>query len=490
MIFYRINFLLSFMLVFVSLAWGAPRDNDIENRFIYADYSKKISMDFKDASLTDVLKIFSRQSDMNFISAQDVSSKKITLFLDNVPVEEALDKILDANDLTYEMSPNSDVFIVKPKPKDQKITKVFALKYATVDSSKLNSSFSGSIAAMNGSGGASSAGSSNTVKGIADAVKEVLSKDGKLDEDPRTNSLIVTDIPEQFPLIEETIAKLDVPVLQVLIEVEMLDVSKNSADQIGVSYGQTPIRFSGAQRTLLYPFNQNALLQKGATITSSSSSSSGSSTNGLSYTTGILDFSGMTAALDFLRSQTDTRSLARPKLLTLNNQPAEIQITTHEAIGLSSVTNSTSSASSQTIATAERADTGVSLRVTPQANAATGEIILAVTPKVTEAKQGGTFNGQTFKDPEERASQSILRVKNGETVMIGGLLRDESQKTITKLPFLGDLPLVGAAFRHKDKTVSERELIIFITPYILDDKMKLKLDNEAAVRIDREVTAP
>src|SRR5207253_1659787 len=136
----RIGFMfISSLFICLSLVYAASED--IENRFMYSDYSKKISMDLRDVSLTDILKIFSKQSGMNFISAQDVADKKITLFLDNIPTEEALQKILDANDLTYEMAPDSNVFIVKPKSKDVAlVTKIYPLKYATVSNSKLNSS--------------------------------------------------------------------------------------------------------------------------------------------------------------------------------------------------------------------------------------------------------------------------------------------------------------------------------------------------------------
>ena len=116
--------------------------------------------------------------------------------------------------------------------------------------------------------------------------------------------------------------------------------------------------------------------------------------------------------------------------------------------------------------------------VTPQANLVTGEITLAVSPKVIQARTGASFGGQTFKDPEERGSQQMMKIKNGETVIIGGLLRTDTSNTVAKLPILGDLPLIGRMFRHKDTSKSERELMIFITPSIIDDKNKEKLIGE------------
>ena len=473
MIFYRGSFVLGALVILGSLSWAASQDNDIENRFIYPEYSKKVSMDFKDASLNDVLKIFSRQAGMNFIAAQNVADKKVTLFLDHIPVEEALEKILDANDLTYEMAPGSDVFIVKSKPQDSKITKVYSLKYATVSSSKLNSTITvGSSSSGSSSSSSSNPSSSSSSSGIMAAVQAVLSKDGKMVEDPRTNSLMITDVPQQFPLIEETIAKLDVPVLQILIEVEMLDVSKSTGELLGLNFN-----------TLGNSFTPFTVTEHGVT----------SWVHGTPTKTTITKASDMTAVLDFSRNQTDTRTLARPQILTLNNQSAEIKISTNEAVSIQSVQTSTGTGPASATVTPERAQTGVFLTVTPQADLSTGEILMAVYPKVIQASASNLklpAGASPIKDTEERGSKSILKVKNGQTIALGGLLREQTTNTIDKLPILGDIPLLGAAFRHKNKSTSERELIIFITPYILDDKLKKKIDREATIHFDREVNQP
>jgi len=424
------------------------------SQFAYPEYSKRISMDFKNADLNDVLKIFSQQSGMNFIAAQSIMNKKLTLYLDNVPVEKALDRILSANNLTYEIQPGSDIFVVKElaKPTKQLLTRIYSLKNATVSSSKLNTTIP-----TCGTGSASGGAATGSDNGLMAAIKAATSgPDAKIIEDPRTNSLIITDIPSQFPIIEQTIARLDMPVPQIVIEVEMLDISKTTADKLGVKYGGTPLTFSGGQRDHVYPWNQNQLLDKGYEFEEAE------------YRVGTIDASGMTAMLQMLKTQTDTKYLARPRLLTLNNQTAEIKISTNEAIGISTQTSSSQSTAVQSVE-AERVETGVFLTVTPQANILTNEIILAVVPRVIEARTGGTYDGKTFKDPEERGAKSILRVRNGETVIIGGLLRDNSTDVITKLPFLGDLPLIGSAFRHKDKSSAERELVIFLTPRILNE---------------------
>jgi type II secretory pathway component GspD/PulD (secretin) len=118
----------------------------------------------------------------------------------------------------------------------------------------------------------------------------------------------------------------------------------------------------------------------------------------------------------------------------------------------------------------------------------TGEVTIYSYPKVAQAVQGATFNVVTgtttqsvsFLDPEERSSKSIVRIKDGETVVIGGLIRDEKSIQQTKLPFFGDLPLVGALFRHvggnsvNPDVNQQRELLIFITPHIVKETKDIK----------------
>jgi len=449
-----------------QIAFASPELNiDTTSPFVYPEYSKKLSMDFQEARLVDVLKIFSEQTRYNLITSQTLSNKRVTVYLDNVPVEQALEQVLRANDLTYELQPNSDIYIVKPleKPDDALITRVYQLKYATVTTSKLNNTL-----AIKVEGGGNISQSANTdTSGIVAAIKDILTNKGKIVEDARTNSVIVTDIHPNFPLIEKTIARLDIPVPQILIEVEMLEVSKTNADTIGIKFGDTPLTFTGAKRNHLYPWDQNKVQNKGFTFDEE-------------YIVGTIDASGLAATLQFLKSQSDTKTLARPRILTLNNEPAQIKISTDEAIG-SKTTTQSSQATATSSVEAERVETGVFLTVTPQANLLTSEILMAVVPKVIVAATGITIGNTTFKDPEERSAQSLLVVHSGDTVIIGGLLREETTNTLTKVPILGDIPLVGQAFRHTNKSVKDRELIIFITPHIIKQEPRMQESQTALV---------
>ena len=134
--------------------------------------------------------------------------------------------------------------------------------------------------------------------------------------------------------------------------------------------------------------------------------------------------------------------------------------------------------------------TGVILKVTPQANLLTREITMAVSPKVIDVQlsqvqpPASSSQGSIF-DPETRGSDSLLKLNDGQSMVIGGLMTgNDEDKTVTKLPFLGDLPLIGAAFRSTTKSKTERELIIFITPHIIDE------NNQSALKAtDNDVTS-
>jgi len=463
--FKRLSFLIFLFVLgnpWTSLGFGQNIAIDTSSPFLTSEYSKKISMDFQEAPLDKILKIFSQQTSINFITAESIANKKVTVYLDNVPVEEALEQLLRANNLTYEIQAGSNIYMVKPlqQPGLELLTRVYPLKYATVSNAQIRDTID--IEGV----------TQTTTGGISDTLKSLLTEKGKLVEDPRTNSLIISDIATNFPKIENALAKLDVPILQILIEAEMLEVTQDVADLIGNKIGDTPLVASGAKKAMFFPFTDQ----------------------GPTYTAGSVDFSGMKATIQFLRTQTGTKTLARPRILTINNQAAEIKVTTDEAVGnIENISGSSSQTETKT-SEAERVETGVSLLVTPQANLLTGEITMAIKPKVATVKNTTTITTTdgttTYYNPEERQTQNILKIRDGDTIIIGGLLRQDITKVVTKVPLLGDIPFIGAAFRHTNNKVTDKELLIFITPHIINSENSDPKTVANIRRLDREQDAP
>lgn len=449
----RNNQLISiFVLTLCSfLFFCGVRAEEPDQELPFPDPQVTISMDLKDASIKDILKVFSIQSGLNFIASEAVQDRLITLYLDNSPVKEAMEKLFKANNLSYDLEPSSNIIIVKDwgKPEIETVTKVFYLKYATVSVSSMSGEIVNSF--KNG----------KSISSLVDTVKKLLTKDGSVVEDPRTNSLIVTDVPSRMPVLAQTIASLDIPVPQVMLEVEMLDVNKNVVDKLGFEFSESPL-------TLILPgsFTRRGFVGYFGPL----------ATKGAE---GAVSLGGHYAqALDFLRTHTDTKYLARPRILTLNNETAEIAITKDEVVGRKETTESTSSGTTTNIEYIRSTDlkltpegVGVYLRVTPQVNLDSNEITMVILPKssITNTSTLAT----TQADAEIRSSKSVVKVRDGETVILGGLIHEDKQITTKKLPILSDIPVFGLLFRHKNQTkFLERELLVFITPRIVKDKYR------------------
>lgn len=450
-------FLMGFLFLMLSSGGVFSQDN-IYGDYLLDSFDKGVSLDLEDAQLVDVLKMLSQQINLNFISTEAVGERVLTLYMEEVPLREAMDVIFKANNLAYDYYPDSNIFVIKEmgRPTLELKTKIYQLKYARIRSSKMEKEIVDMLEdEEEGEGGE---GIEAEEVGIKSAVELVLTEFGKVTEDPITNSLVVVDVPVQFPVIDEVISRLDIPPTKIMIEVEMMDVSKSRLDQIGFNFvkGLYASFVPGARETTFPWFDKW----------------SGQGIGGANPTLSTLSLASFTTVMQFLSQDSTTRFLARPKILTLANETAEVNLILNEVIGLTTTTNEDGSTTQEI----ERDDTGTRLRVTPQVNLATNEITLAVNIFNKESTDSNIqISGMTsgfVKNVEERGTKSIVRLKAGETLFIGGLLKKEELEIITKIPFLGDLPVIGRFFRYKNRPIADnmnRELLVFLTPRILRD---------------------
>ena len=394
-----------------------------------------ISIDLQDANLKTVLKIFSQQAGLNFVASQNVQDRTVTIYFDSVTVEDALNHIMNANNLVYEQELGSNIFIVKEsgKPAIETITKIYELKYAQLTAPP------------------SEEGESEKEAEILSVIKDILSENGKAVSDKRSNSLIIKDVPSQFVIIEDVLARLDTRTLQVMIEAEILETTTTVADKLGVNWSGIAGVYAGPVLSTRWPF-KGALLDKDLITTNAS-----------------MDLSGMTATLRALLTDTDTKILARPKVLTLNNETAIIELTSETAVA-STTTASGEGGSAQSTTEPERINTGITLEVTPQINK-DGYITMRIEPTVIVPVLSSFFSSgtQKFVDPQTRSAKTTVMVRDGETIVIGGLISRQDTHGFNKVPFLGDIPLLGLAFRYKSTDESDKELIVFITPHIVKE---------------------
>jgi type IV pilus assembly protein PilQ len=419
--------------------------------------SSQVSMDFQDANLKTVLKVFSQQSGLNFIASQNVQDRTVTIYFNNVKIEDALNYIMNANNLVYEQEPGTSIFIVKEsgKPKVETITKIYELKYAQLSALSKNSSKSTSDGASGSSEGAE----------IISIIRSVLSKNTADKEinamiiaDKRSNSLIIKDVSSQFPIIESLLTRLDVRTPQVMIKVEVLETTTKAVENLGINWSGTFGAYTGPVHNTIFPMN-NSLGRNN------------SSGEGIA-TTGTFSLAGATATISALLNNTDTKILARPQVMAMNNETAIIELSSKEKASkiLQSTTSNTVVTTGNTY---EEKDTGVILEVTPQISK-DGYITMNLKPSVTELELSRFTDAY---DIHKRSTETTVIVKDGETIVIGGLIKSKHEGGLKKVPFFGDIPIVGAAFRYKSKDESDRELIIFITPNIIKDASSYALGN-------------
>ncbi len=301
------NIIIFLFIVLVSAGSSFSQDNILGDDFIYS-LQKNISLDLESARLIDVLKMLSQETGLNFISTEAVRDRSLTLYMEDVPLREAMDTIFKANNLAYDYYPDSNIFVLKEmgRPAVELKVKVYHLKYARVLSSRFQKEIDDIISSDNEEEGAAEDDEEDF--GIKAAVENVLSELGRISEDPVTNSLIVVDVPSQFPIINKVVNELDIPPLKVMIEVEMLDVSKTHLDKIGFNFGTKGLysRFAGPARSTSFPFPESLL--KGGIA----QSTGGALTPPI---LGILDLTSLTAMMQFLTEDTSSKILARPKYL-------------------------------------------------------------------------------------------------------------------------------------------------------------------------------
>lgn len=471
-----------------------------------APLDTRVTVRVKGAPLATFLDTISAQAKVNFIITEGLEQKRVTAFLQNVTVREALQVLLEIKGLTYQQIGKSNTYVVTQRSKQAEnlITRIYALSFIPLipltaddlgDSSTAGAGGGAGAPGPGGGGGASQkpCSTKNQKISVTRVICTVLSKAGDIELEPRTNSLIVTDIPEVFPQVEQIIAELDKKAPQVMIEAQIVEIDSDRTRNLGFEWGGTNGElgtFTGGARDTSFPLNlpknlNNAhffdpLNPSGGIISSlgsSASSSSGGSSSGsgsqvITQTgflkTSVLDLSQLAITLRALVQRSEGRFLGKPKIMTLNNKTAVIEIASNEAVAIQS-NISGGNGTSQASTSAERYETGVILKVTPQVNKE-GYITMLLQPAFIDVQQAAisTASNPVF-NPVRREARTLVRVKNGQTLVLGGLLRSVENKVVRKVPFLGYIPLIGWLFTSDLNSRRNTDLVIFITPTIVSD---------------------
>lgn len=469
---------------------------------------RTVSIRVANVPISAFLNSITAQAKINFIMSEEFANKKVTASLTRVTVREALDTLLRVHGLAYQRIGKSDSYVVTKRSNDapDTITKIYTLSYISLQGvgsaqSELNSIMpqdvsSGGFSGMSSNSFGGESGMSSGMRGGSDSyasgstitsiVGSMLSPVGKIAVDPRTNKLIITDVPEVFPQVENILAELDIKPPQILIEAQIVEVSKTSGLSVGFEYGGsdgTLASIKAPQRPLysdlfhgrgvdgkrlhgwdwIFPSKGEVDADSDTTTSESSSGTTTTSSEDGDTTAGVLNLSAFNIVLKALLTRGEAKYLGKPKVVTLNNKTATITTSTDATVGRTVSQTGDTDSTSMTTTSAERKRVGLTLQVTPQVNRE-GYVTLYVQPSYSDVVSSG-FDFSL--DTTTRAASTLVRVKNGQTVVIGGLLTSRETDQTRKVPLLGDIPLLGWLFTSRSKSKSTTDLVIFITPTIL-----------------------
>jgi type II secretory pathway component GspD/PulD (secretin) len=421
----------------MTLVVGPALSQPQEKPYKYKPPQRLINLSLIDTDIRDALSALAMEQEINIATAKEVTGK-ISIHLYQVTLEKALHAITMAGGFSYHKY--GDVYyIYKPKlAQDPEIdrlqTRIFKLKYA--DMTKVQDVLS-------------------TLPGIRTI---------KFHEPSKT--IFLEDTPENIKKIETIIASWDTVPKQVMIEAKILEINLTDDMSLGVDWaavlGDVNVSTSSFSNAVL-----PQVVPKGESVSPVPETGSGLFFN-------VLTGSGsriFAAAIDALQEKTKVNTLSTPKVLAINGQPAKVQVGGQQGYA---VTTTNLGVSSETI---EFIDTGIVLEIIPYIED-DGNVLLNVKPSVTSAEleQGIPVTRTAFVE-------TWLLARSGETVLIGGLIQDSLTRTRNEVPCLGNLPLLGLLFGQRGRSVDKVELVLLITPEIIDMNRKSMDEVEAIMRM-------
>ncbi len=398
--------------------------------------SEKLSLELEEVPLTMVLQMIAQQNNLNLVISGDVSAD-VSVRLNDVDLPTALNTILSP--LGYNYYLKNDVIVVKPievDAPDELVSKMITLRYIKPLTAKKalekRLSEKGSVIILD------------------DATDN---KGGS--KKYQANKIIVTDFPYVVEMLEELIRTIDKPERMVSIEVKIIENKVDSQSKLGFSWPTSLETVFGA--------------------TSEGDSTSSSSLSGVTgeydlnsgtWTWGTLTVSQMRVVLDLLNQSGNSKLISDPHITTLENHEAVIKVET--VVPIPTLNRFSEGAIVQDIVTFQDEEIGISLRVTPRINE-NGKITMEVSPKVEDII-GFSGTGENKKPiTTSRSITTVITVDDGETAALGGLLKEDEIIQEQKLPLLGSIPVLGKLlFTNKSKEKTTTDLIILITPHVLD----------------------
>jgi type IV pilus assembly protein PilQ len=401
-------------------------------------YGKKISLETSDMDIRDAIKFISEESGVNLVLSEEVKGT-VSVKLRQVPWDQALVVIMRSKKLGYTRSGNvlRIASLTDIKAEEDETVKMATAKKALVP-------LKVRIVPV----------SYAKIDDLVTQVKVFLSDRGKVMGDNRTSSLVISDVEENLDRAIKLVNSIDIPPHQVLIEGKVVEATDQFQRDVGIKWGGDGTQFD----TGISGYKGRQVVGRASTDISPGLPSSKSF--GLNFQLGTLDILGdLTASLQLYEQKNMAKVLSSPRIVTLHNEPAEINQTTEVPLIQSTVSNGVETK------TASFKPVKLKLSVTPQITN-DGSVIMTV--DVNRDFLSGVADATTGARPvNSRAAKTKVLVKNGQTAVIGGIYQSDQGVGETKVPWIGDIPIIGWLFKNQSRSEQRNELLIFITPRIL-----------------------
>jgi type IV pilus assembly protein PilQ len=466
-----------------------------------------INLNVVNADIRDILNYITEQYGVNFVIDASVAAVPVTVNVQDVPWNIALDAVLKANRLGIEVNGNilrvATTDVLAKEAETQKV-----INDSRLDASPLVTEFirlnyaraSGTLAQAAGSTGAFSGGSTNLSfsggaggdatggggdQGLLPIISRRLSRRGSIEVDGRSNTLIITDVKENIDAVRQLVAILDQPEPQVEIETRIVIAQRNFSRDLGAQISAGVLNFGrgalgnittlpstsgtndggggggggggegGAVRTGPNPFGVFGGLD--GTIQPIPSLAAAAASTVIGLTTGLFGTAQISALITLAESRGQAKTVATPRVTALNNRPAQIES------GSQIPVQTTQAASGTAVVTTTFVSVPLRLSITPQITDA-GTVVLRVTIENNTLNTGIAVAGVPGIDTQRM--QSEVLVPDGGTTVMGGVLADTEGEAQQRTPGLASIPIVGNLFKRKLTTRQNSEILFFITPRI------------------------
>ncbi len=438
---------------------------------------KKVTMDFDKVDLKSVISFLAQESGFNIVISQKVLelALKVTVSFNDISVEEVIKYITKSLGLIYRID-NEIIWIAHPEEiaSEPLETRVYYLRKG----GGLFTEFSPLSSSSGETGLGGSSAQINKIVTIEDTLKEIIPwpQGSKIIYDKRINALIVCNTPQNLQMLEEILYNLDVTPLQILIEARFLEVTMTDTDELGLDWKfNSQFPFDKSQGGMKTGLAQNS----GVEFSDFTNQSSGMN---LTYQ-GVLTRPQFQAVLHAYQYNSKVKTLSSPRITTLNNQLASIKVvdewiypTRYEYEVVQTDVNGDGDFNDAGETTYKnvpkdflRRDVGILLKVIPSVGSDKKTINLSLIPEVSEGTSSGfSYAGEvTLPKFTSRNLSTTVVVNSGDTVVLGGLIKESRTKTLTKVPVLSDIPFLGLFFKKNSDSIERKNLLIFVTAKVL-----------------------